>query len=914
LAADAARGLVAEPNVLLSLGQLADHLARLLPGATAPEGEVLESPLLDCFLLAAAMAQVVEDHLERDVAGLRRVADRLAPPGPARQALHRAAAASSRLRGRRPAERRLEAKAARLSLLVERLAEAVVAASSAGSPAGTAWCLGELADEDWRDWPPGLAGQVLRPPNCFHSFDQRPADCWRLASRVASRWPQPEVPLAVVGVRTSGSYLAPLVAASLRLLGRPPACSATMRPGRPPSARTARALASVSAAGGRVLVVDDPPRSGRALRRAFGDLAASGVDAGALVACVQALGGPGELADTLAGAEAVVLGWDQWSVHDQLSPEGLRLLLGRALAGREVVLRGRRLRVGAVKAARVEPEAQARLARGTRGHVTVPVQAELQPAAGGEPVLARLGVEGVGLGFLGRHALVAARRLAGWVPEPFGLAGGFLVREWLDDTGRLGQPVGWEEAGLMVDYVAARAQALALPRDPTWAMAGAGPVWEQLAAMLAEPFGRAAPLASPLARRAAGRLGRAAQPCVVDGAMEPDNFFRRPGGLAKVAFARASVTQKEVLCSDPVLDLAQVAAGPEAEPPGGRRAFVESRFGRPVPPEAFLLYGLWHACSAGSDELAAARPPLEYWSTWLEDAPAPEDGPLCALDLDGVVETRWMGVPSASPKSALALRMLCRHGLRPVLATGRSLAEARQRCHAYRLAGAVAEYGAVAYDPRSGQQLCLLSEAERRAMDEVRVLLAAHGGVEVSPHHRFCVRASERRRGLDPSVAEQVVWAMGGSVEAVAAQTQCDFVPARLGKERGLAGLAEMLGAGGQGLELAVGDTASDLGMLAMARVARAPAGAEAEVLARARPTRRPAQAGLLEAVAELVGHPGADCPRCRPPARAPQRALLEAFLGALGGDRRQKLEQAALAARLLSGAPGRRRLPELAP
>jgi hypothetical protein len=78
--------------------------------------------------------------------------------------------------------------------------------------------------------PARLGRELLRMPACFRSFDMQPADTACLggdyAPSVAGR------PVLVVGVRTSGSYLAPLVAAALHALGAE-AVTITARPGHP---------------------------------------------------------------------------------------------------------------------------------------------------------------------------------------------------------------------------------------------------------------------------------------------------------------------------------------------------------------------------------------------------------------------------------------------------------------------------------------------------------------------------------------------------------------------------------------------------------------------------------------------------------------------------------------------------------
>jgi hypothetical protein len=71
---------------------------------------------------------------------------------------------------------------------------------------------------------------VLRLPACFRDFDQWPEDLARQVERLIERWADRNRPLLVTGVRTSGSYLAPLVAAALRARGRGDAHVLTLRP------------------------------------------------------------------------------------------------------------------------------------------------------------------------------------------------------------------------------------------------------------------------------------------------------------------------------------------------------------------------------------------------------------------------------------------------------------------------------------------------------------------------------------------------------------------------------------------------------------------------------------------------------------------------------------------------------------
>jgi hydroxymethylpyrimidine pyrophosphatase-like HAD family hydrolase len=276
-----------------------------------------------------------------------------------------------------------------------------------------------------------------------------------------------------------------------------------------------------------------------------------------------------------------------------------------------------------------------------------------------------------------------------------------------------------------------------------------------------------------------------------------------------------------------------------------------------------------------------------FAETSLRGVATSPGGPLCALDVDGVLESHALGFPAATPAAALALRALLAHGYRPVLATGRSLDEAAERCRVYGLAGAVAEYGSVTFRARDGRVRSLLNDRESAALARLRTTLAQAGDIVVDPDYRAAVRAfttrGSERVALTPDQTARALTAAGGYVRAIAGEAQTDFVASSAHKGRGLRALAGELGvAGARPYALAVGDTRSDLPFAGVAVAACAPAHAD-PALARAgfAVMRRPYQAGLAEAVGRLVGHAPGGCARCRPPAQSSERALLLRMLGA---------------------------------
>jgi hydroxymethylpyrimidine pyrophosphatase-like HAD family hydrolase len=273
-------------------------------------------------------------------------------------------------------------------------------------------------------------------------------------------------------------------------------------------------------------------------------------------------------------------------------------------------------------------------------------------------------------------------------------------------------------------------------------------------------------------------------------------------------------------------------------------------------------------------------------------------GPICALDIDGVLENETLDAPSLTPSSALALRALLLHGYRIVLATGRSLDEVRERCQAYRLIGGVAEYGAVIYNHSTGKVSSQLGEAEIADLERLRSVLLTDNTMHVDPDFRYSVRAyridrTGRRRGLADEATASALDRSGmqGRMCAIRGDGQPDFVNAGIDKGTGLRAFMaqsefQNVQVQGRPLAFAVGDTKSDLPMFELAVHAFAPANADASVKDAAanrehiRVMKRPHQRGLAQAIALMLRHPPAGCPVCKAPAHSAETRLLLTLLG----------------------------------
>lgn len=879
---------------------------------------------LDAYLLCAAADQIVEDALlgRRSPGGrawwrrVERELDRSAHTRPLALGVRAGVEAADRLSEWTPLGRQLIRAHQSIASLRDLLAGACLE-----DPLDAADRI-ELADRIrgvahlGGTLPAAISLELLRLPSSFRSFDQRPADIEALAGRFAQRWPGRGVALTVVGVRTSGSYLAPLAGAALRRLGFQSVDVLTLRPGTTPGPHARRLLRSAASGSGLVLLLDDPPVSGHSIRAVAQRLESEGIPAGRIVLLLALHPGRDQPPEALRRYPSVVLPWADWDVQRSLQPDAVASNLAGMLGPGEVITGIRRL---------LAPSSNG------RGHVLaryfVEVQAREPALSGGMEVA----VEGSGLGFFGRHSLAVSTAMAGAVPTVYGFKDGLIYRQWLPETARRLPRADPEACADIGAYVARRHMELPADRDRSETLFGNQPAWEVAAAILARALGRPGIILRPfLVDSLARRLLKAPQPSVVDGRMEAHRWFgSEDTRILKTAHASGAFSNRDLASYDPVFDLAGAAVAAEdpccdpAAVAALRRSFEESA-GTVVDEERWLLYQLVHLWDAERLERrpvhhlrrAAARSFQRYIaSVYLDDLPPATGGPLCAIDVDGVLESSTFGFSATTSAGALALRALRAHGYRAVLVTGRSLDEVIDRCGSYQLAGGVAEYGAAIYNHAGGQVVPLTPEGSADAVARLKSILSARDGIEIDPGFEHIARVRQHAKGCpDPALLEGLPPLRGWSWQFVAGDDQMDILPPEIDKGRGLRSLAALLGGEHPGedraatVALAVGDTEADIPMFRVARMAVATANASPGLRRSAvERTRAAYQSGLAEAVGRLIGHEPGSCRACRPPSTTDRRRLLLQLLSAQeAGGRGIALRVAVLAWGLATQAASR--------
>ena len=935
---------------------------RLEAGAKARE----EGGPLDAFLLAAGLSQIVEDYFHRE-AFVRQRAVRVqqrstyALLGPLASTAAAGATIASQARALDPRRRVVARTAGSLRLLVEDLAFAAV-----GDPDGTL----ERASRSWSElrpllgrFPECLRETVLRLPDPFYRFDQTLDDCRVLAGMVADRWPDRDRPLLVVGVRTSGTYLAPLYAALFRGEGYGEVQVVTVRPHQRWRRREDAQVRAAVGRGALVLVVDDPPSRGHAVARIAADLEQRGADRESIVLVLPLFGPESSLPEPLHRYEAIVLPWRDWSIQQRLDPRSVEGALKAMLVGRDLArFAGGRMRVADVGSVRrTDPKASSDVAEGRR-HVSARYRA-LFVSEDGETVVEHVDVSGLGPGYFSSRARDLAAALAGSVTEPLGIEGGLLyMREPPPET-RIQLPASPTVLEDMVSYVVRRREALAVERDPSIRVLDDDMVWRVVADALGKALlGAARALAYPITHAVSRRLVAVSTPSVIDGNLTLSQWSVLPGTSRERLLKSGWLGR--LTCYDAAFDLAAAAAAVEVEElalaadGAGERSAAErllqafcDQTQEEIDAERWLLYQLVELSTrmaylnralvaAGASGDGHDRASMEHWlvtrralarahqryihGVFFSDLEPADTGPLCALDVDWVLETIWLDFPAIAPAGALALRALLHHGFRPVLATARSLDEVRERCRAYSLTGGVAEFGSVVYDHVRDVVLPQVSPEDQAGLERLREVLTGMSGVYLDPAHRYSVRAVRYRvdagcRGLDEETIQTALAAASARdvIRVFRGGGQTDFVHTSVDKGTGLRALAAALGADENGapLAFAVGDDWPDLPMLDLAQAAFAPANLS-EALRdglRQRPhvsvTRYPYGSGVLQAVASLLGHDPRRCETCEPPQLSERQRLLVTALGGMDGPRRRRIGRTlALAATLARPAGARRR------
>ncbi|HEV8539337.1 MAG TPA: hypothetical protein VGR15_10520 [Bacteroidota bacterium] len=918
-------------NLLHAFGELFDHL-RQLSERKDTDNERIRVLLLDGLFTVSALWQILEDYLHRGYLGvgasfgvvtnLRSSASRpqdLFPKAFMPFTKYRfVATLVSRLAGMIDnlaaynvaarvtlRERRLLRAATRLRLTAQRIAALYAAVGTNGDK-----CSPEIL-RSFVSCARGILGlrfgervnrRVMRIPACFKDFDCQPEDCREFAKRFCALTGERNAPVTIVGLRTSGCYLAPLCAAYLLLHGFTNISIESMRQGVHLFSSERLRIRS-RAQKGFCIVVDDPPFSGDALKAVVGHLQEIGIPADRIYALIfQEPDAPlfhsdshrNELVrdEVLSGIRTILLPKKDWHIERVL--RSLDRISRTHAAPAPKGDRG--IRLGSAEA---KPSPATRLQyQRARCHdkLFLDIGSVNSKAGRTNPLV----VKGSGLGWYQDHVLETARELAEFVPRVERVQEGLLGTAWIEGHTVKDHPVTHDEEFVrhVARYVARRRERLAVTDAAPGDLEDRKTGWHILAQACARSYSFLRSLAYYNLRRRLSHIGENAPRAVIDGRMGPAEWIVPVSGgyPLKIDFEEHCFDRADLSILDPGFDLAGFSAEHRLTPKledAMLQEYVRRSGDADVVrrlPALTMMYCLSKHVELRSQtpERSAARRTLAIELTELERILSntanqllasscgvtdfkDTEGKMFAIDLDGVLEDSILGFSCTTPAGVEAIRTLKIHGYQPVIATGRSLQETMDRCRIFDLQGGVAEYGSILWIAKPGTTITLVRDEEMQQLRRLRQVLSRFDDIIIDPAYRYSVRAFRFANGLrEPANAgwlEAMLRRLGlDHLRTIRGNLQTDVVGKSCCKGEGMLRLKNLL----HGLEIhAVGDSREDLSLFESSDFCYAPANAEPKLihdLGKRLSYRSGArtQRGLLQIVRRAAhGHEGA-CQLCR--------------------------------------------------
>jgi len=887
-------------NTFPTLHEIVGHLGQELERLHQQEEDWRRLEVMtNVFLLSCAVADTVDDHLHGDGYDFSKLTSAVPLLGPGVRVLDKVLHASRKVRAvrARPVRRWREEWTAALGKFLS-----VFVAAATADRTALAAAAARLASLLTAELPPALQRRRPRVPSAFRTQDLTHFDILELGRILMTTYPERQRPILIVGLRTAGSYFAPLLRAFLEAEGYEQADAVTIRPKKGLAPWERAALARGAQRGAVAVVVDEPVNTGSTLARAIDAVRGTGFDASNVVALVPVHPSQRdwtESHDSLArsGTRVLRLEPERWHKYRLLEPSAVEGLLeqyfeARNYSSARIVPSEQAQQLNAELRSRSEEKFHTRLK-----HI---YEVRLEDAVGRTETRYVL-AKSVGWGWLGYHAFLIGARLPQFVPPVLGLRNGILYTEWLvqDGRGRAGGDRN-EVIEVAASYVAARVQGLGLGADP------------------APDLGRANQhngldvLGNALARAYGGKVGvlkrgriqrelsrqACPSPVLIDGKMRAQEWITTAASRLKTDFEHHGLGKTELNMTDPAYDLAEATLSFGLSEVEERRLidrYVELSGDTGVAGRLFLhklLAGTWAMTSAvsnlGDGRLSPRHEEFnrQYVDAWnfltlqttrlcASACRRPETprwrAPLVVLDVDGVLDKKIFGFPSTTAAGIRAVSLLHAHEVAVALNTARTVPEVKEYCRAYGFVGGVAEYGAVAWDAVNGRERVLVSDESRQQLDRARRALRTLPGVFLNDDYGYSLRAYTYERGTTvalPTMLIRNLLAGLGADRLDFHQTYLDtaVLAKETDKGRGLEALLAL--SGNDGCEtIAVGDSEADLPMFRVARRSFAPS----HISCRSAATRLGCriadgafQPGLLGIVRSIVHSGGGHCDRCR--------------------------------------------------
>jgi len=878
-----------------------NHLSEELAKLDQSQGGWQQSEVItNIFLLSCSITDTLDDYLLGNTYDFSKLEQALPLAKPGIHALKTCLRATGRMRERRLSSLRRWKEAWKIA--VTKLLQRCFVA---GAPdrATLVEQRNQLTLLLRRELPESVTRRRAKIPAFFRSRDFAPHDCLELGRKLIAVLSGDTRSVMVLGLRTAGSFLAPLLSAFLTRQAFDVDWVA-VRPSKGLTAQENRELRQAAHKKARIVIVDESIHSGQTLAQTIEVLRQSGfADEDVLVLNPAEPAFPdwrdSRILRSLPKINTIALEPEERFKQRLLEPAAVEELLDvyfKARGYMEVhIAVADRMQAASVYLQKPPERVDVRLKR--------IYEVDLKDSKGCSDTRYVL-AKSVGWGWLSYHAFLAAQGLQGLVPPMLGLRDGILYTEWIseakDATNVIAQSRD-EVTELLARYIAARARNLRLSADPALDLTRESrhKGLEMLSSALARAYNSRATAA--FERRHIQRV-LSDQGCPVavmtDSKMSPNEWIVAGSRLLKTDFEHHAQGKNELGMTDPAYDLAGAVFHfglSERESAQLVKTYVEASGDVNVADRLFLnkmLVGLWEQNLATlglqTGKLLFRRNEFhqQYTTAWnflvmeaiqqcgklcLHPAEILWKTPLVVTDIDGVLDRMVFGFPCATAAGIKAISLLHTHNFGMTVNTARSLQEVKQYCSSYGFAGGVAEYGAVIWDAVNHREFALVDSCALAQMERVKKALQEIPGVFLNDDYQYSLRAVTYHNGrtapLPPVLVQDLLGKLGvDRLRAHHTGLDTAIVAKETDKGAGLLQLLKLVGLPAEDT-VAIGDSEPDLAMFRVAHSSFAPGHIscrrEARLL-RCWIASRAYQPGLLQ-IARQISHPhGGDCDRCR--------------------------------------------------
>lgn len=756
--------------------------------------------------------------------------------------------------------------------------------------------LGSLCD---RKLPQQLLNEVAKVPAALRSQDMSYQDVMRLGEKLVSRVADRHQPILVVGLRTAGSYFAPVLSAFLSVNGFTDVDWVTIRPKKGIAAWEQSKLSAYSRKSARAVIIDEPVNTGKTLLKTVDLIDKAGFRGRTSILIPvhpsRRDWNQGWESQALSYYDVITLDPEEWYRTALLKPASVSSLLSSWLGDSNTTV-----------TISTDPKAESlnqRLAEVSelKFHNRLKEVYCVELSDGSNTTRKYVIAKSVGCGWYGYHAVLTAERLQGFVPPVIGFAQGLVFEGWVgkETTKALKQrDEFWQRAA---DYISCRTQVLRLDADPVRALAkdNRHKAVEELSGILSKAYG-SSPAA--LLQRARLRDCLTAKDCpvptLIDGKLRPLEWVDTPAALIKTDFEQHGLGKTELNAVDPAYDLAEAVLHWQLsldEEKSLLARYISHTGDQHVEQRLQghkLLAGNWQMMRAFDnlkDSRLSSRAQdfnLDYLNAWnfliiqtlrftgslcLTNPQRSWLAPLVVMDIDGVIDKQIFGFPSTTAAGIRAISLLHAHGYGLALNSARSVPEIREYCQAYGMLGGVAEYGAYIWDGQTDRGEVLVSPEALEQLATLARELRKIPGVFLNDDYKYSIRAFTYSKGVTVAVPTLLIQNLMSALKLDRLTFHQTFLDTAVlsrdvDKGKGMTALLALVNRPNENTT-AIGDSEPDLPMFKVARKSYAPGHISCKQAARAlgcKFGRGTYQAGLLDVCRRIVHPEGQTCARCK--------------------------------------------------